>query len=151
MPYLNDEGQASAAFGATWLPLLREMLDKEGSFRFPLRGTSMCPTLPTECDIVITPLPANVPLGKPIVFLIDNTLIAHRLVRRSGGRWIAQGDGRLGPDRPLAPEQVLGVLSAAYQDGRQIWPRPSSNLLAVFWVARHWVLWPALVIRRALR
>ena len=74
----------------------------------------MRPTLPVECDIEIVPLPAQTPLGALIVFVIDDTLIAHRLVRRSGGRWIAQGDGRLGPDRPLEPSQILGLVSAAH-------------------------------------
>ena len=89
---------------------MREALEREGVFRFPLRGASMRPTLPVECDIEIVPLPAQTPLGALIVFVIDDTLIAHRLVRRSGGRWIAQGDGRLGPDRPLAPSQILGMV-----------------------------------------
>jgi hypothetical protein len=151
MPVLNAEGRTSAAFAATWLPLLRETLDEKGAFRFPLRGTSMCPTLPTECEIEITPLPAKVPLGTLIVFVLDNALIAHRLVRRSGGRWISQGDGRLGPDQPLAPEQILGVLSAAYRDGRPCWPTALSRMLTVFWVARHWALRPALAVRKAVR
>ena len=87
----------------------------------------MRPTLPAECDIEIVPLPSQTPLGALIVFVIDDTLIAHRLVRRSGGRWIAQGDGRLGPDRPLESSQVLGLVSAAYQNGRRCWPTGASR------------------------
>jgi hypothetical protein len=151
MPGLSTEDLQGATFSAMWLPLLRETLAKEGSFRFPLRGTSMRPTLPTECEIEVSPLPAKVPLGALIVFVSDDTLIAHRLVRRAGGRWIAQGDGRLGPDRPLASEQILGLVSAAYQDGDPCWPTGASRLVTTFWVARHWVLRPALAVRRALR
>ena len=103
----------------------------------------MRPTLPVECEIEIVPLPAQTPLGALIVFVIDDTLIAHRLVRRSGGRWIAQGDGRLGPDRPLQPSQILGVVAAARRDGRQCWPTVTSRWLTAFWVARYWALRPA--------
>lgn len=151
MPGLNTEGQSGVTCASAWLPLLREALAKEGVFRFPLRGTSMRPTLPTACDIEIIPLPAQTPLGALIVFVIDDTLIAHRLVRRSGGRWIAQGDGRLGPDRPLEQNQILGLVAAAYTDGRQCWPTTSSRPLVAIWIARHWMLRVALAVRRALR
>jgi len=120
-------------------------------FRFPLRGGSMRPTLPTECEITVVPLPAQAPLGALIIFVINDTLIAHRLVRRSGGRWIAQGDGRRGPDRPLAPDQVLGMVAAAYRDGQQCWPTAASHLMTAFWIARHWALRPVVAVRRALR
>jgi hypothetical protein len=151
MPGLNAEARPGVVRASTWLPLLREALEREGVFRFPLRGASMRPTLPVECDIEIVPLPSQMPLGALIVFVIDDTLIAHRLVRRSGGLWIAQGDGRLGPDRPLEPSQILGLVTAAYQDGRRCWPTTASRLLTAFWVARYWALRPARTVRRSLR
>jgi hypothetical protein len=145
---------STSTLASTWLPLLRDALAREGSFRFPLRGASMRPTLPVDCEIEIVPLPAAVPLGALIVFVAGDTLIAHRLVRRTQGRWIAQGDGRLGPDRPLEPEQVLGMVSAAYRDGRRCWPTPLFRPLAAFWVARHWALCPlrftSCIARRSL-
>ena len=144
-------GRTSVTLASTWLPLLREALEKEGIFRFLLRGASMRPTLPTECEIEIVLLPVQVPLGALIVFVVNDTLIAHRLVRRSGGRWIAQGDGRLDSDRPVEPSQILGMVAAAYQDGRRCWPTAVSRALTLFWVARHWALRPALAGRRALR
>ena len=151
MPDLSAEVRPGVVRAATWLPLLREALEREGVFRFPLRGASMRPTLPIECDIEIVSLPPQTPLGSLIVFVIDDTLIAHRLVRRSGGRWIAQGDGRLGPDRPLEPSQILGLVSAAHQNGHRCWPTVATRLLTVFWVARYWMLRPARAVRRVLR
>ena len=151
MPDLSAAAQSGVPSASTWLPLLREALEKEGLFRLPLRGTSMRPTLPVECDIEIVPLPSQTPLGALIVFVIDDTLIAHRLVRRSGGRWIAQGDGRLGPDRPLESSQIMGLVAAAHHNGRRCWPTAASRVLTVFWVARYWALRPARAMRRALR
>lgn len=127
---------------ATWAPLLREALAAEGRFRWPLRGASMRPTLPPACEIDIVPLPNQTPLGSLIVFASGNTLIAHRLVRQTKKRWIVQGDGRLGPDRPLLPEQVLGLVTAAYLDGRRIWPSPAEGVARWCWVARYHVLRP---------
>ena len=148
---MSADGAVNPAIPSAWLPLLREALAKEGAFRFPLRGTSMRPTLPVECEIEIVPLPGASSLGALIVFMIDDQLIAHRLVRRSGGRWIAQGDGRLGADRSLLPEQMLGLVAAAYQEGQRCWPTALSHLLTGFWVGRHWALRSARAVRRALR
>ena len=148
---MNTERQVSAGLPSAWLPLLREALAREGILRFPLCGVSMRPTLPVECEIEVVPLSGRVPLGALIVFVADDKLVAHRLVRRSNGCWIAQGDGRLGADRPLLPEQMLGLVAAAYRDGRRCWPTTLSRLLTPFWVDRYWALRAARAVRRALR
>lgn|GEM_PF-890518 len=152
---ISAQAQDTPAAGApslnTWLPLLREALARDGSFRFPLHGTSMRPTLPARCTIEIAPLPPCIRLGDLIVFANGDTLIAHRLVRRQGERWIAQGDGRRSPDRPLAMDQVLGIVTAAYMDGRCCWPTSYSRLLAAFWVARHHFLRPVRLCWHGLR
>jgi hypothetical protein len=83
-------------------PLLRQALAAEGRFRWQLRGRSMTPTLPTACQIEVIPLPEPAPLGALVVFAAGDRLIAHRLVRRAGGRWVTQGDGALAADAPLA-------------------------------------------------
>jgi hypothetical protein len=124
----------------TWLPLLRETLIREGRFRWLLRGNSMLPTLPAECEIELAPLSYPVRLGELIVFVVDDTLIAHRLVRRAGDYWIAQGDHRLAPDRPVRPDQVVGRVLAAYQNNRRCWPRRFSAVGRVAWLARHHAL-----------
>ena len=139
---------------SNWLPILQEALVREGRFRFPLRGASMRPTLPAACEIEIAPLPAalrDVPLGALIVFAHGDALIAHRLVRRSAARWIAQGDGRLAPDRPIAPDQVLGIVAAAYAEGRPIWPRRGERLVRWLWIARHHALRPLRAAWRRVR
>ncbi len=41
---------------SAWLLLLQEALAQQGRFVLPLRGASMRPTLPVECDIEIAPL-----------------------------------------------------------------------------------------------
>ena len=56
---------------------------------------------------------------------------------------MSHGDGRLGPDKPLAPGQILGIVSVAYRDGRCIWPGRREPLLRRFWVARYYLLQPA--------
>lgn len=43
--------QAAGMLISEWLPLLREVLAREEQFRWRLRGTSMLPTLPPECEL----------------------------------------------------------------------------------------------------
>ncbi len=127
---------------ATWLPLLRDSLAHQGRFRWPLRGASMLPTLPPNCEITIIPLPDNLSLGSLIVFAgRDSELVAHRLVRHTDHHLVAQGDARLRPDPWLDPAQVLGLVSAATVDGRRVWPKRVERLLKWWWVARAVTLW----------
>jgi hypothetical protein len=142
---------AAARQTDAWLPLLREGLARDGRARLTLRGDSMAPTLPQSCEIEVAPLPAGVRLGDLLVFAAGDALVAHRLVRCSGAQWITQGDGRLGPDPPLDPSQVLGIVVTAYTlDGRRCWPGRSARPLAWLWIARAAFLRPLRRIRRAL-
>ena len=136
---------------AVWLPLIRQALAAEGRFRFPLAGDSMRPTLPVRCEIEIAPLAGRPGLGELIVFVVDDALVAHRLVRRSADALIAQGDNRRGPDRPLKPDQVLGRVISAYVNKSRVWPGPAERLAARYWIARHHALRGARWIARKLR
>ena len=127
---------------ATWLPLLRESLARQSRFHWPLRGVSMQPTLPADCEITIVPLPDHLPLGSLIVFAgRDSALVAHRLVHRTARHLVAQGDARQQPDPWLDPVQVLGLVSAATVDSRRVWPSRIEALLKWFWVGRAAALW----------
>lgn len=148
-PALSEPSIPPAAM-ETWLPLLQESLAREGRFRWRLRGASMTPTLPPDCEVEIAPPGQHVPLGALIVFASGSSLVIHRLVHRSQTHWVAQGDARRQPDPRLAPNQVLGVVVAAYVDEARCWPRRLSRLAAWVWIARaHW-LWLGRRVRRAL-
>lgn len=134
------------------LALLHEALQRDGRFRWPLNGSSMRPTFPSTCEIEIVPLPPSSPrLGDVLVFMSRDVLIAHRLVRRAGPHWITQGDGRLGPDPPLRPDQVLGQVAIARQNGQRFWPRAGEKARATWWVTRHHLLRPARAVWRSVR
>ena len=136
---------------AVWLPLLREALAAEGRFRLPLRGNSMRPTLPAHCEIDVQPLVRQPRLGELLVFVVDDALVAHRLVRRRGDVLIAQGDNRLSPDRPLLFHQVLGRVMAAHVDGARAWPKTAERFVAWYWITRHHVLRGMRWVARKLR
>lgn len=139
---MNAAGRGAAETRrlAAWLDLLQEALAQRGAFVLPLRGSSMRPTLPEACDIRVVPLSGEPAVGQLIVFVLGDALVAHRLVRRAGAFWIAQGDNRLGPDRALKREQMLGCVAAASVGERQVWPGRFEAVLAVLWVARYHAL-----------
>lgn len=111
----------------------------------------MRPTLPVACEIEIAPLPARPATGCLLVFANGDALVAHRLIARRPVGWITQGDGRLAADRPLRPEQVLGVATAAYLNGLRIWPGRAENVARWFWVARHYALRSVRFVWRGLQ
>lgn len=130
-----------------WLPLLQETLDREGSFRWRLRGASMVPTLWPDTEILISPGPAQMRPGMIVVFAAGEALVAHRLVRATPPGWLTQGDHQPSPDLPLLPNDILGVVVAASAGGQRYWPAWWSPLANYAWVARAY----ALAIGRRIR
>jgi hypothetical protein len=151
VPTSGRDPQSPARSTEMWLPLLQEMLAREGHFRWPLRGSSMQPTLPAACNIEIVPLRNPVRLGDIIVFSRQNALIAHRLVARKRSAWTTQGDGCLTPDAPLDPGLALGAVTAAYVANQRCWPGRLARPLGPYWVLRYYMLRPVRALWRAGR
>lgn len=133
-----------------WLPLLHESLAREGRFRWQLTGKSMEPTLPDGCQIEIVPLRSAPPLGSVVVFAGGSTLVAHRLVHRSGRYLVTQGDGRREPDRWLLPAQLVGLVNKASAGGHLVWPGRGEALLRWRWIGRAYALAGLRRLRRLL-
>ena len=123
-----------------WLPLLQESLAREGVFRWQLTGRSMEPTLPHGCQIDILPLRGGPSMGSVVVFASGSSLVAHRLVHRSGAYLVTQGDGRRQPDRRLLPAQLVGSVDKAWIEGRMVWSGRSEALTRWRWVGRAYAL-----------
>ncbi|MEZ4768877.1 MAG: S24/S26 family peptidase [Caldilineales bacterium] len=137
---VDSAGQPDLPQLHSWLPLLQESLLRERVFRWQLTGKSMEPTLPSGCEIEIVPLPARLPLGTVVVFANGSTLVAHRLVHRSRGHLVTQGDGRRQPDRWLVPAQLVGLVDKARIDGRLVWPGRGEGVRRWRWIGRAYAL-----------
>lgn len=121
----------------SWVPLLRETLERDGKFFWLVQGQSMLPTLPPGSTIEIHPVRQDETLGDILVFAERSTLVVHRLVARHHNRWILQGDNRTEWDPPVQPAQVIGrVLKATYQ-GSLTYPHKFDRMIAYFWIARY--------------
>lgn len=123
----------------TWLPLLRETVEREGVWKWRVAGTSMVPTLPPDSEIHIYPLSPSVSLGDIVVFVDANTndLVVHRIVRRHKNGWITQGDNRLVPDRQVPSSHILGVVRYATYQGDAYYPPRYLKIIAISWLSRY--------------
>ncbi|MBA3533499.1 MAG: S24/S26 family peptidase [Ardenticatenales bacterium] len=133
-----------------WFALLQDTLQREGTFRWTVQGTSMVPTLRPGTTIEIVPATEPIALGALVVFARRDSLVVHRLVRRTNGQWITQGDGRSLPDPPIDREQVLGIAARAYEADREYWPGRTARVLAMFWLFRYHVGRVARIVQRRI-
>jgi hypothetical protein len=88
-------------------------------------GASMDPLIPAGSRLLVEFGRAPQRPGEVIVFRRDSAVIAHRFVARRGdatsGRLVAKGDAEALPDRPIASDDVLGVVRAiGTPDGRSV-------------------------------
>jgi signal peptidase len=82
--------------------------------RFRAPGTSMHPTIRHGDLITVEPVsPANLERGDIILYRLQDSFIAHRLVSIEEGNgcgltFILRGDASVSDDAPVKPEQILG-------------------------------------------
>lgn len=107
-----------------------------GQHAIPVTGQSMWPTL-REGDRVWVALGwEGVGRGDLIVYRRGEGLVVHRVVavqpKSEGGLFITQGDNRRHRDAPVAPSQVIGLVTAFERRGR-IRQMPSGFRLWTGW------------------
>ncbi|MCO6452366.1 MAG: S24/S26 family peptidase [Caldilineales bacterium] len=84
-----------------------------------VQGDSMSPTLPDSCAIEVLPLNQKPEIGAIVVFIRDDEMVAHRLVRFKREYWLTQGDGHSLPDRPIPPLSVIGQVTKVFIGERE--------------------------------
>jgi len=83
-----------------------------------VQGTSMGPGLAPGMRIRIDMSPRDhYPLGGVVAFVGGNRLIVHRLVHQGAEYVLTRGDARLAPDAPVKREQIVGLVTAAGNQG----------------------------------
>ena len=102
-----------------------EMLGRAGGHgRVRVQGASMMPTLEAGQTLAVEFSPARIGRGDLLVFRQANYLVVHRLLGRTrfpDGRpsLRTRGDGKIGLDPHVAPDRVLGRVTAV--QGRDGW------------------------------
>jgi signal peptidase I len=98
-----------------------------GVLRLRVTGSSMLPSILPGDVLWFRRCAANeARTGEVVLFTREGRLFAHRLIARSAGRLVTQGDGVTAPDPPLEPEQLVGRACRILRRGRML--RPATRL-----------------------
>ena len=119
---------------------LRETLAHEKQLWWRLEGQSMMPTLRPESVILVHPIVGAVRLGTIVLFEQGGAVVAHRIMQRRGGGYVAQGDNRQVPDGWVAPEQIIGVVVQATYNETLYYAIKENSPVALFWLLRYYWL-----------
>jgi|ERR1700676_2291746 len=112
--------------------LVAESVRKWGGIRLPAVGTSMVPAIQPGDVLTIQPVsPKEVSIGDIVVYMREQMLIVHRIVRTcvsSGEPYIVtRGDRLLRNDAPVLPDELLGQVACIERKHRRVNLRPFSN------------------------
>ena len=104
------------------LPILLEVIESGGEFRFYPRGTSMLPLLRQERDSVVLVRPDTLSCGDICLYRRTNgKFVLHRLMKiEKDGTLTFCGDNQTALERGLSREAVIARVSAIYRDDKRI-------------------------------
>lgn len=103
-------------------PLIREMLESDGSVSFVSSGVSMLPTLRDRKDTVtLVKPPEKLKKGDVPFYKRDNGgYVLHRVlyVNESNGTYVMRGDNQWVNEYNIRQDQIIGVLSEFTRNGK---------------------------------
>ena len=143
--HLEMNTRASSPGFCRFADLGAELLSLGLGVRFRAPGTSMHPTIRHGDLITVEPVePCNLKNGDIILYHLQNSFIAHRIVNIEdqngcGLSFILRGDASAGCDAPVKPEQVLGKVVSLERNHRRIDPyswRVRFRSMVYLWLAR---------------
>ncbi len=102
-------------------PIMQQVLDCGGEFRFYPRGTSMLPLLRQGIDSVaiVSPPPRLRRRDIPLYIRPDGHYVLHRVMGMDEDGYIMCGDNQLSPEHGITHDRVCGVVRAIYRGRRQ--------------------------------
>jgi signal peptidase I len=105
------------------IELIRAVIAQGASYRFQAKGFSMCPFIRSGDVITIAPLgPKKIHTGDVVAFINPQnmSLLVHRVVARNGSVYRIKGDNVWSPDGVVPLENILGYISKAKREGRDV-------------------------------
>ena len=105
----------------TLMPLFRERLAAGQKVRFSPRGVSMLPMLRPGLDtVVLSPVPEKLKkYDLPLYQRQDGKYVLHRIVAVEGDTYTCMGDNQFYPEKGLAREQMLALVTAFTRGKRE--------------------------------
>ena len=119
-------------------PEMKTMLDNGKDVLFTVTGISMQPMLYNKRDKVVLSKP-NFPLRKyliPFYHFQNQKWLMHRIVKTNkDGTYTCRGDNRWDCEKNITEEQIIGVVSGFYRDGKYI---DANTSIGYFIYCRAW-------------
>lgn len=131
----GNRGKAAKDGGALRTELVAEVMGRGSGLTFVTRGGSMSPFLRPGDRVTVEPLiagPAELAVGDVAAFrdAASARVFVHRLLVRTPGGWLAQGDRNPAPDGVIDDRLVLGRVTAVERNGRRRFlPRGTLGIL----------------------
>ena len=101
--------------------LVADVARSFGQVRLKVTGTSMLPAVfPGDVLTVSRCSGAELCAGQIILCFRGGALVAHRLVRKTGGQFLTRGDSLYNFDRPFHEHEILGRAVSIMRNGRQV-------------------------------
>lgn len=134
--------------------LFLEVLRSTGQAKLALTGASMLPSIrPGDVVEVRRESVGEISPGDVVLCARQGGFFAHRVVEKRAGSertvLITRGDALLAPDPPVAPEEVLGRVTAILRGGRRLELRLTPWRRLASWVLSHSEICTRLALRLA--
>ena len=135
---------------ADYYPLIKETLDRGGTFSLTITGTSMYPFIVGGRDkVTLSPLPEKLKKNDlPLYRRVDGAFVLHRIVKVcKDGTYTCCGDHQWQLEKGLRREQMIGLATEYVRKGKHL---TNKNLLYKFyrmtwtWILKYrWVFFAA--------
>lgn len=104
-------------------PIIREILDANGSVCIAVTGTSMYPFLRENIDSVVFKKTCIAEVKRADIVLIireNGEYVLHRIVRKRQDAFYIMGDNQQWIEGPLKPDQLVAVVSSVWRHYKKI-------------------------------
>lgn len=103
-------------------PLIREVIDKGGTFTMMPRGTSMLPLIRQGKDsVILSPLKEETLPGDVVLYKRDNgQFVLHRVMLAKNGVYTMCGDNQVVFEKGIENRHLIAVASGIIRDGEEI-------------------------------
>lgn len=122
--------------------LIRNVLERGGTFKFYPRGTSMYPMIREGRDMVLlTSIPARLKKYQAVLYKRENgAFVLHRIVGISDNSYTMRGDNQFVLEHGIKKEQMIGLVCAIENEKQKIDTQQFGyRCKIVIWVKSTWI------------
>ena len=131
--------------GIIFAELMKDVIEKNISFRFTALGFSMLPFIHDGDVITVAPVfHTNLRIGDVVAFInpICNQLAVHRILLISQSGYLIKGDNTNQPDGQVLASNIIGRVIQVEHCGKNVGIGIGVERIAIAWLSFHGLLKP---------